>query len=161
MARRAMALGLLLPLAACSPGPVHVAAPRGSDTCTRLHAALPATVAGQDRRPTDPERATVAAWGDPAIVLRCGVARPRTLTQTSEVTTASPLAVQPGSAQDVHWYVRTTDDGSVWTTADRSVFVEVRVPAKYGPQPAPIVDLVPAVGAVPQADPGRILPLTS
>lgn len=74
---------LLTALSGCTgggaePGPVDVTPPpadaAAAAVCARLAPLLPDTLGqGLDRRPVtaDPNRA--AAWGDPAIVLTCGV----------------------------------------------------------------------------------------
>ena len=47
-----------------------------SAACAALVDALPDTVAGELRRPVDPDDAPGAAWGDPPVVLTCGVGAP-------------------------------------------------------------------------------------
>ena len=77
-------------LAACS-GSVDVAPPdlggasstASLDACTQLTADLPEQVAEQKSRSTAPESPLTAAWGEPAILLRCGVPRPEALTAAS------------------------------------------------------------------------------
>ena len=65
---------------------VSVAAPPSSDdatiaTCAQVISALPLQLDGQNLRRTtsNPPSPSIVAWGDPAIVLRCGVARPASL----------------------------------------------------------------------------------
>ncbi len=76
----------LLALAGCSQGgaPGAVSVPRPSAAaaklCRALHRALPGTVDGLARRSTRPASDFTAAWGSPAIVLRCGVPTPDVLT---------------------------------------------------------------------------------
>lgn len=71
---------LALLLGACSGGAVPVEAPEVDDAdaaaCADLVEALPETLAGESRREIDPSDAAAAAWGDPAIVLTCGVDEP-------------------------------------------------------------------------------------
>ncbi|MGI3780643.1 MAG: DUF3515 family protein, partial [Janthinobacterium lividum] len=50
----------------------------GAAVCAAVLDALPDHVLDQDRRTVEPGRYS-AAWGKPAIVLRCGVAAPPTL----------------------------------------------------------------------------------
>jgi len=47
-----------------------------ADACADLVDALPDTLAGEPRRAVEPADAPGAAWGDPAIVLTCGVGVP-------------------------------------------------------------------------------------
>jgi hypothetical protein len=77
------------------------------------------------------------AWGDPPVVLVCGVDRPAGLEPTS------PLIQING----VNWFVDTGDpDVVVWTTVDRPVYVQVTVTADT--DSAPVTALGPIVGNV-------------
>jgi hypothetical protein len=138
-------------LAGCGgrPGPVHVATPSVSGSvraqCSRLVAALPQQVAGQDRRDVTPAGAQAGAWGDPAVVLRCGVPRPAALRPTSycfEIDHVGWLATQHGKAVSVTSPVQGTLD---FTTIGRSVYVEVSVPETYAPQADALADVAEAV----------------
>lgn len=60
------------------------------------------------------------AWGEPAIVLRCGVPRPPALGPTAN------LLVING----VEWLPEPGDDATTWTSVDRSVYVDVVVPSE-------------------------------
>jgi hypothetical protein len=75
-----LALGPALLVASCSGGGVPVEAPAvgGSDAaaCADLVDALPDTLAGEPRREVEPADSAAAAWGEPAIVLTCGVDEP-------------------------------------------------------------------------------------
>lgn len=78
--------GCLL-LAGCAPGPLAVEVPDVPDAdataCRQLVDALPTEVDGQPRREVTGADGRAAAWGEPAIVLRCGVPRPSDFTDTS------------------------------------------------------------------------------
>jgi hypothetical protein len=78
---------IVLCLAGCAPGTVAVDVPEMSAddaaACRDLVAALPAEVDGQERREVGGGDGRAAAWGDPAIVLRCGVPRPPDFTDTA------------------------------------------------------------------------------
>ena len=97
--------------------------------------ALPRTVAGQDRRTTTPEGLT-AAWGDPPIVLRCGVPRPAALMPTSQLVTVD----------GVDWFAEPLSNGYLFTTYGRAAYVEVAVPSAYQPPAAVLTELAAAVG---------------
>lgn len=105
---------------------------------------LPRTVAGADRRTggTD-STSTVATWGDPRIVLRCGVDRPAGLTPTSRCDVVN----------DVGWFSEQLDDGWRFTTIGRAGYVEVTVPSDYAPQADALVDLSGAVARMPLVKP--------
>ena len=66
----------------------------------------------------------MAAYGDPAVVIRCGVAPvSRPAGDTSEVLVAS-----------VKWYPAERPDDVRWTTVDSPVPVEVTVPKAHDGQ---------------------------
>ncbi len=141
----ALCLGAVLGLAACGGDTVEV---RGTGVtgaqrtaCEELVADLPDRVADQGRRDTGGSR-TGAAWGDPPIVLRCGVGTPATVGLTSQCQVADGLG----------WYVplagmndQSTD--VVMTTIERRPRVEVTLPARYRPPVAAMVDLTKAIKA--------------
>ena len=131
-------------LAGCGASTVHVETPAlhgaAAADCARLVRALPHRVADQPRRQVEPAGVAGAAWGDPAIVLRCGVPRPKELRPTSTCQMAN----------GVGWFIpesqiqgRPTD--IVMTTVGRAENVEVRLPEKYWPPAAAMVDLAPAI----------------
>lgn len=107
--------------------------------CAALLADAPSTVGGQPRRAVAPSDAG-RAWGDPAITLQCGLARPTSLTLTT------PCAYIDG----VGW-LRESDGGTdVFTTIGRAAYVRVRVPDRYDPTADALVDLA---GVVKEHDP--------
>jgi hypothetical protein len=108
--------------------------------CSRLLDALPETLAEQPRRAVEPPDGYAAAWGDPAIVLRCGVGRPAGFGKLSvcQVT------------DDVAWFIpdeQITNEPTdiVMTSVDRRPRVEVHLPEEYYPPAAAMVQLAPAV----------------
>jgi hypothetical protein len=137
-------------LVSCSAGAVDVEAtapPHAvAGQCRDLIAALPQKVAGQDRREVQPSDALADAWGNPAIVLRCGVPEPPSFSATSQCF----------AVDGVPWFA-TDDDGRplsdtgpisgdvVFTTIGRSADVEVVVPDKWTPQADALVDVADAV----------------
>lgn len=108
--------------------------------CRQLETALPKKVDGMSRRDTTPQPDRTAAWGDPAVVMRCGVERPTTLKQTSQLNTVN----------GIDWLVEQRDGGHVFTSVNRSAYVEVTVPAGHDPQVGPLVDLATSMHYVPQ-----------
>lgn len=112
------------------PGPTGPA----EQICTELTADLPTTVLDQNRRQVDPGRFS-AAWGKPAIVLRCGVSAPPGLTASSECL----------EVNGVGWFAEPAAGGMIFTTIGRPALVELSVPAKYAPESGALVDLAQAV----------------
>lgn len=129
-------IAVVLALTGCS-GDVEVAVPQVSGTlqqgCTALVAALPNTVDGQERRDTTPPSGLTAAWGDPPILLTCGVATP-------------PIASDGAPCYEVNgvgWYAdeQPGNDTVVFTTVGRAFNVEVTVGSEHAPQADALVDL--------------------
>lgn len=103
--------------------------------CLRLVADIPHRVSERARRDTKGSPLG-AAWGDPAIVLRCGVGTP------DGYSAVSPCQRVGG----VDWFApddQISDQGKdvVLTTIGRKPRVEVVVPAEYRPPDATMVDL--------------------
>jgi len=110
----------------------------GGAGCARLADALPRELDGRDQRETAPDSARTAAWGDPAVVLRCGVARPPGLA-------GSEVIVVDG----VGWVLAERPASYVFTTSDLATYVQVRVP-RSTPRTAataPLVDLAEPVSS--------------
>ncbi len=135
---------LLVAAAGCGSGTVTVDSPdlHGADAraCHALVGALPDQVSDQQRRTVRPGDAYGAAWGDPAIVLRCGVGRPAGFDRfaSCQVTNGVGWFIPPGQITG-----HPTD--VVMTTVGRAQNVEVRIPADYFPPAAAMVDLAPAI----------------
>jgi hypothetical protein len=117
--------------------PAPPANPAADAPCTAVEAHLPLTLQGMNARPARSSWAYVVAWGDPAVVLVCGVPRPAALTPGSSAQTIG--------VDGVFWLPVQQHDVTVWTAIDRAVYVQVAVPRSY-PQPplAPIADAVAA-----------------
>lgn len=118
-------LGLTLTtvlLAGCSSA-VKVVPFDGADdsaACREVARAWPAVVAGLERRETAVQSATVAAWGDPAIIARCGAPVP------------GPTTQQCLDIDGVDWVAVPLRDGVEYTTYGRDPAIEVLVPETYG-----------------------------
>lgn len=132
---------LCVALTACSSS-VKVAPFEGADdgSCDVVADAWPATVAGQTPRVTAVQSSSVAAWGDPAIIARCGA------------PILGPTTDQCLDINGVDWVATELDDGIKFTTYGRSPALEVLVPQDYEPQAL----LMPAFTDVAQLmDPGE------
>jgi Protein of unknown function (DUF3515) len=146
MAGAAACVGVLTGLlaAGCS-GTVDVSGPTtGPPECRALLAALPGSVGGQEAREVEPEAALAAAWGDPAIVLRCGVPEPSSLQPSSTCA----------EVNGVGWFTEREADAFRFTSIGRTTAVEVEVPYDYEPAADALVDVAAAVRrSVPEIQP--------
>jgi len=88
--------------------------------CPALMSALPLELAGEKSRPVTSNSPFAYAWGDPPVVLICGVDRPAGFVATSGLI----------QIDAVLWYVDDSDpDTVVWTAVDRSVYVQLSIPS--------------------------------
>ncbi|MGH8823573.1 MAG: DUF3515 domain-containing protein [Jiangellaceae bacterium] len=138
----------MLLLGGCGIGAVEVPPhdpERGtSQACAALSEALPDVVSDAVRRDTEPESPYVAAWGDPAVVLRCGVPLPGEYSPDAQLL----------DVDRVGWLPVDGEGGTFFTVADRSVHVEVAVPDDYAPEADVLADLAPAIiDTLPDRDP--------
>lgn len=115
-------------------------------TCARFLDALPNALAGELRRPIDPEGAPAAAYGDPAITLTCGGQMPDGF---DEFSTCDEV-------NGVGWYVpadQITDPtagqapDATLGTVGWSPVIALFVPATYRPEglAAALSELAPTV----------------
>ncbi len=129
-------LPALLLLAGCSSGLVVDTYPTEPDTdanCAALYADGAPVVAGQKQVLVKGSKAT--AWGDPAIILRCGVETPAALLPTSRCDMVA----------DVGWFTEELADGYLFTTIGREFNISVEVPGAYDPAADALVDIAPSV----------------
>jgi hypothetical protein len=88
--------------------------------CPGLMGALPLELAGEQSRPVQSNSPFAYAWGDPPLVLVCGVDRPAGFVATSGLI----------QIDAVQWYVDDSDpDTVVWTAVDRPVYVQLSIPS--------------------------------
>lgn len=133
---RRAAAALLLPaalaaLAGCG-GPVEIEVPDLSAadraTCAAFAEDLPDTLAEQQRVEVEPSDAPAAAYGDPAIVVRCGVPAPKGFSLASSCETANGVGFFVPDEQ-----TRDQDADLTITAAGYRPRVEITVPARYRP----------------------------
>jgi hypothetical protein len=118
------------------PVEVPPATPEAEASCPALMSTLPLELAGEPSRRVDSATPYAYAWGDPPIVLICGVDRP-----AGFVVGVSAIQIE-----GVQWYVDTTDpETTVWTTIDRPVYVQISLPATV--DSAPVTSLSPEIAA--------------
>lgn len=141
-ARAALAALVVLTgaLAGCASG-VEVTSPAQATSapCTAVAANWPEHVGGHARADVRDDPAGVAAWGDPAIIARCGVAP------------LAPTTQECLGVDDVDWVLEPLSDGTRFTSYGRSPAMEILVPRTYAPEPL-------VLGAFTQA--ARQLPAT-
>jgi hypothetical protein len=120
--------------------PVQVAAPPNAadPQCVKMAGDLPSRVHGQDRVRTTSDSPGVAAWGDPAVIWRCGVAPP------------APTTDECLDVDGVDWVVAVLSDGVSFTTFGRDPAVQVLVPDAYAPEPLLLPALSKVASTVPQ-----------
>lgn len=116
-------------------GPLGLAvvpAPSANSTdCTRLLAALPEKLDGGDtgalqrRKLATPAPAGAVGWGEPPVVLRCGLDRPAELTATSRLLDVSGVRFLELGGLGT----------STWVAVDRPVYAVVALPATSGSGP--------------------------
>ncbi|MDQ3358588.1 MAG: DUF3515 family protein [Actinomycetota bacterium] len=114
----------------------------GSDTpvCREVADSWPATVGGQPSRETAVQTRGVAAWGDPAIIARCGAPVP------------GPTTDQCLDVEGVDWVADQLEDGVAFTTYGRDPAIEVLVPDAFEPEPLVLPAFGAAAQVVPQGD---------
>lgn len=123
-------------LAGCSSSVEVATAPlSGSAACQSV--AWPTQLGGTGRVATAPSDASVAAWGDPAVIARCGVPAPAP-------TTDSCIRVN-----GVDWVVRSLSDGTAAVTYGREPAIEVLAPAARGAVPLVLPAMTDAAHALP------------
>ncbi len=109
--------------------------------CADLLEGLPQEVADQPSRAVDAGAGAAAAWGDPPIVLVCGVEEPEEFAEVRVCTTVN----------GIDWFIPVAQlDSTVpvdltMTTVNRTPHVEVRMPKEYAPQATTLVDLADPV----------------
>ena len=130
-------------LAGCSSAVQVDAAPEGADpVCAAVFAALPDEVAGGERRDTTSQGSS--AWGEPPVVLRCGV-------EVAGPTSDPCQVVEAPDGTSVDWVVSEPQGGRVvWTTYGRTPAVELSMPDVADVTAAAPLDVAEAVALVEQ-----------
>ena len=135
-ARVAVCAALLL-ASGCSSAPEVALAPLAdAPVCSSI--AWPQTVSGLSAVPTAPQHPSVAAWGDPPIIARCGLPAPPPTTESCVVV------------DGVDWVVRQLTDGTGAVTFGREPAIEVLVPREHGPVPLLLPTFAGAARSLPE-----------
>ena len=122
------------------PVEVPPATPEADANCPALMGALPLDLLEEPGRMVQSDTPYAAAWGDPPVVLVCGVPQPEGLVAGEGLFTIN----------GVTWFVDQSDpDATVWTAVDRVVLVEVSLPPDVDSAPVTalsgvIADTLPA-----------------
>jgi hypothetical protein len=112
------------------PVQVPPVTPEADASCPAVMAGLPLELVGETSRRVDSDSPYAYAWGDPPVVLVCGVDRP-------EGWVVGVSAIQINGVQ---WFVDdSAPDTTVWTTVDRPVHIEMQVPATVDSAPVTVL----------------------
>lgn len=134
---RCAAAALFAVLASCSRtldvAPLPAAT---SDACRSAAAAYPELVSGMPRAPVSDD-AAAAAWGDPAVIARCGA------------PALAPTATGCIEVDGVGWIPEKLSDGTRLTTFGTEPALEVLVPRAYDPAPLLLPAFDEAARALP------------
>jgi hypothetical protein len=106
--------------------------------CARLAGRLPQSLGDDlDRRKTDPASPLVAAWGSPAVVLRCGVAD----------DSGYPVGAQllHANSEVVGWWQSKRGGDVLWSTPTAPIRVELIVPTRYESHGGMLATLSPVI----------------
>lgn len=137
-----LAAAMIVLVAGCSrPVPADPAPSASEPVCAELLLVLPDTLGGQERRSTTSQASR--AWGDPPIVLRCGV-------EPLGPTTDGCVTVATGEGVEVDWVVVEEAERSLFTTYGALPAVEVEVPAAYAGDQTILTELSAAVAELPR-----------
>ena len=123
---------------AAATGPLSLAAPphaqQQAAACAKLLAKLPVRVGHLAQRVvhTTPETPFVVAWGNPPVVLRCGVDRPASLHAGSSAQYFSAT----GTAGP-YFDVSSAGRSQVFTSVDRAPYISISIPVNYHAGPLP------------------------
>ncbi|GEP36894.1 hypothetical protein NPS01_05570 [Nocardioides psychrotolerans] len=138
---------LSLLLSACSSTPEIASADLGTEdqqACEQLVDALPATLNDLEQVDVEPADALGAAWGDPAIVLTCGVALPDDYDPFSTCDDVNGVGwfAPPDSLEE-----DAQDEQVTVTAVSYRPLIQLVVPADYRPDgvSAALTDLTEAV----------------
>lgn len=135
------AVVIMLVLSGCSSAvDVRLPGAAGSAACGAAGAQWPVEVGGLATVETDPSDPAVHAWGEPAVVARCGV--------PALGPTTDDCVVVDG----VDWVAEDLDDGTRLTTFGRDPAIEVLVPDAHGPAPLLLPAFAEAAAELPRND---------
>ena len=100
--------------------------------CTSVMAALPQKLAGADRRQIEGTQPGVVGWGDPAVLVRCGLPNPTSFTCSALLSVVDEVA----------WFQLDSPDETTFVSMDRAVRVAVSLPTGVGVSALQVVSSV-------------------
>jgi hypothetical protein len=106
--------------------------------CARLTDHLPNQLENLNSRLVEPRGPLIHAWGNRAVVLRCGVPTPAGYDPNSASTAA---------VNGVDWFQQIYPNKVVWTAVRKTANIELTVPTSYDAQGGFLVDIGAAVAA--------------
>lgn len=120
-------------------GPVEVGMPPAADhpACVAAARHWPEELQGLVPRETEPSGPSIRAWGDPAIVARCGM------------PALGPTQDQCVVVDEIGWVAEELGDGTRLTTYGHDPAIEVIVPDEHGPGPLLLPAFSDAVEELP------------
>lgn len=124
-------------LASCSSA-LRIEPFEDADTpaCHQASELWPPAVQGMEPRPVALQTPSVAAWGDPEVIARCGGTPP------------GPTSSACYDVDGVHWIEIELDDGWSFTTYGRDPAIEVLIPDRYTPALWLLPDFGPAAETI-------------
>ena len=106
------------------------------EVCARLVDQLPPRLDGHRARVVAPPTPLTHAWGNPPIVLRCGVGRPAGFT---------PQSAQTTDVDGVLWFQQIGGAVVRWTAVRHETNIELEVPTSYEGQGGLLVQIGTAI----------------
>lgn len=129
-------------LSACGPAKVAITAPTPDSAtvalCHELVPSLSGELVSQGRRSVSGDDKLTAAWGDPAITLRCGVPRPAGFRPESSII----------SVNGIDWFAEQLSAGYQFTSVNTKMFIEIAVPNNYSPEANVLTELSSSLSSV-------------
>lgn len=110
------------------------------EACTGASEHWPEELDELARAETDPDDPAVAAWGEPAVIARCGM------------PALPPTEEQCIVVDEIDWVAKELDDGTRLTTFGRDPAIEVIVPDEHGPGPLLLPAFSEAAEELPRND---------
>lgn len=108
-----------------------------SPGCAAAAEHWPERLSDLEARETDPSSPAIRAWGDPAVVARCGM------------PAMPPTEAQCVVVNDIGWVAEELGDGTRLTSFGRDPAIEVIVPDEHGPGPLLLPAFASAVEELP------------